>query len=308
MTLAAPLAGSAATKDRSFLVIFNPTAGGRRRRRLDHALAALEHRGWDCEILETQARGDAEALARTASGEARASRLLIAGGDGTINEAVNGALSAGAKLPLGIIPLGTANVLAAELGMMDMGDAVDAAAAGAMHTIWPGRANERNFVLMAGAGFDAHVVATVDPALKRKIGKLAYVWTMLRLAFRFSFPRYRVRVDGVWHEAASVVVSKGHYYGGRFVLAPRARLDRPEFQVCLFTKGGRWNLVRYALALPLGLLPKMKSITLLPAREVVIEGPEGDPVQGDGDVIAHLPVTIRLAERPLTMVAPARRA
>jgi YegS/Rv2252/BmrU family lipid kinase len=307
MTLAAPLAGSAATKDRSFLVIFNPTAGGRRRRRLDHALAALEHRGWDCEILETQARGDAEALARTASGEARASRLLIAGGDGTINEAVNGALSAGAKLPLGIIPLGTANVLAAELGMMDMGDAVDAAAAGAMHTIWPGRANERNFVLMAGAGFDAHVVATVDPALKRKIGKLAYVWTMLRLAFRFSFPRYRVRVDGVWHEAASVVVSKGHYYGGRFVLAPRARLDRPEFQVCLFTKGGRWNLVRYALALPLGLLPKMKSITLLPAREVVIEGPEGDPVQGDGDVIAHLPVTIRLAERPLTMVAPARR-
>ncbi|QEX20834.1 hypothetical protein FRZ61_07540 [Hypericibacter adhaerens] len=307
MTLAAPLAGSAATKDRSFLVIFNPTAGGRRRRRLDHALAALEHRGWDCEILETQARGDAEALARTASGEARASRLLIAGGDGTINEAVNGALSAGAKLPLGIIPLGTANVLAAELGMMDMGDAVDAAAAGAMYTIWPGRANERNFVLMAGAGFDAHVVATVDPALKRKIGKLAYVWTMLRLAFRFSFPRYRVRVDGVWHEAASVVVSKGHYYGGRFVLAPRARLDRPEFQVCLFTKGGRWNLVRYALALPLGLLPKMKSITLLPAREVVIEGPEGDPVQGDGDVIAHLPVTIRLAERPLTMVAPARR-
>jgi diacylglycerol kinase (ATP) len=307
MTLAAPLAGSLGTKGRSLLVIFNPTAGGRRRRRLDAALAALEHRGWDCEILETRARGDAEALARTASGEAKASRLLIAGGDGTINEAVNGALAAGAKLPLGIIPLGTANVLAAELGMMDMGEAVDAASGGVMRTIWPGRANDRNFVLMAGAGFDAHVVANVDGALKKKIGKLAYVVTMIRLAFRFPFPLYRVRIDGVWHEAGSVVVAKGHYYGGRFVLAPQARLDKPEFQVCLFTKRGRWNLIRYALALPLGLLPKLKDIKLIAAREVLIEGPEGDPVQGDGDVIAHLPVTIRLADRPLTVVAPPAR-
>jgi diacylglycerol kinase (ATP) len=307
MTLAAPLAGSLGTKGRSLLVIFNPTAGGRRRRRLDAALAALEHRGWDCEILETRARGDAESLARTASGEAKASRLLIAGGDGTINEAVNGALAAGAKLPLGIIPLGTANVLAAELGMMDMGEAVDAASGGVMRTIWPGRANDRNFVLMAGAGFDAHVVANVDGALKKKIGKLAYVVTMIRLAFRFPFPLYRVRIDGVWHEAGSVVVAKGHYYGGRFVLAPQARLDKPEFQVCLFTKRGRWNLIRYALALPLGLLPKLKDIKLIAAREVLIEGPEGDPVQGDGDVIAHLPVTIRLADRPLTVVAPPAR-
>jgi YegS/Rv2252/BmrU family lipid kinase len=304
MTLAAPLASTVGAKARSLLVIFNPTAGGRKRRRLDAALAALEHRGWDCELLETRGRGDAEALARTASGEARATRLLVAGGDGTINEAVNGVLAAGAKLPLGILPLGTANVLAAELGMMDMGDAVEAASAGVMRTIWPGRANDRNFVQMVGAGFDAHVVAAVDPALKKKIGKLAYVVTMIRLAFRFPFPRYRVRIDGVWHEAGSVVVSKGHFYGGRFVLAPQARLDKPEFHVCLFTRSGHWNLIRYALALPLGLLPKLKDIELIPAREILIEGPEGDPVQGDGDVIAHLPVTIRLADRPLTVVVP----
>jgi YegS/Rv2252/BmrU family lipid kinase len=307
MTLAAPLAGRIDSKGRSLLVIFNPTAGGRRRRRLDAALAALEHRGWDCELLETQARGDAEALAYSASSESKATRLLVAGGDGTINEAVNGALKAGARLPFGIIPLGTANVLAAELGMLDMGEAVDAAAAGVMRTIWPGVANGRNFVMMAGAGFDAHVVANVDSALKKKIGKLAYVATMIRLAFRFPFPLYRVRIDGMWHEAGSVVVSKGHFYGGRFVLAPQARLDKPEFQVCLFTRSGRWNLIRYALALPLGLLTKLKDIKLIAAREVLIEGPENDPVQGDGDVIAHLPVTIRLAEQPLTVMVPPAR-
>jgi diacylglycerol kinase (ATP) len=307
MTLAAPLASSLNGKDRSLLVIFNPTAGGRRRRRLDAALTALEHRGWDCELLETQAPGDAEVLAHQASNHASSMRLLIAGGDGTINEAVNGALKAGAKLPLGVIPLGTANVLAAELGIMDMGDAVETASTGVMRTIWPGLANGRNFVLMAGAGFDAHVVANVDGALKKKIGKLAYVWTMIRLAFRFPFPLYRVRIDGVWHEAGSVVVSKGHFYGGRFVLAPQARLDKAEFQVCLFTKSGRWNLIRYALALPLGLLPKLKDIKLIAAREVLIEGPEDDPVQGDGDIIARLPVNIRLAEQPLTVLVPPAR-
>jgi YegS/Rv2252/BmrU family lipid kinase len=307
MTLAAPLASDLDGKDRSLLVIFNPTAGGRRRRRLDAALAALERRGWDCDLLETQARGDAERLAQQASSDARSARLLIAGGDGTINEAVNGALKAGGRLPLGIIPLGTANVLAAELGIMDMEEAVEAASAGVLRRIRPGLANGRSFVLMAGAGFDAHVVAHVDGALKKKIGKLAYVWTMIRLAFRFPFPLYRVRIDGVWHEAASVVVSKGHFYGGPFVLAPQARLYKAEFQVCLFTRGGRWNLIRYALALPLGLLPRLKDVKLIPAREVLIEGPANDPVQGDGDIITHLPVTIRLAEQPLIVVTPPAR-
>jgi YegS/Rv2252/BmrU family lipid kinase len=290
------------------LVIFNPTAGRRRRRRLEAALAALERRGWDCELAETRARGDAEALTRAALREGRAGAVLIAGGDGTINEAINGALAAGVEQlaavpPLGIIPLGTANVLAAELGMETIPDAVAAIAAASTCAIWPGLANGRAFAMMAGVGFDAHVVAGVNPRWKRKIGKLAYVAEMLRQALRFRFPLYRVRLDGVWHEAGSVVVAKGHYYGGRFVLAPEARPDRPEFQVCLFTKRGRLALLLYALALPLGLVPRLKSIRLLPAREVAIEGPEGDPVQGDGDVIAHLPVTIQLAPRRLPLMA-----
>lgn len=309
MTLAAPLEARTAAGRGRALVIFNPTAGGRRRRRLEAALAALERRGWDCALAETRARGDAEALTREALREGRAGAVLIAGGDGTINEAVNGALAAGAgeapgAAPLGIIPLGTANVLAAELGMDGIPDAVAAAAAAGTRAIWPGLANGRAFAMMAGAGFDAHVVAGVNPRWKRKLGKLAYVAEMLRQAVRFRFPVYRVRVDGHWHEAGSVVVAKGHYYGGRFVLAPDARLDRPEFRVCLFKRRGRLALVLYALALPLGLLPRLKSVNLLPAREVVIEGPEGDPVQGDGDVIAHLPVTIAVALHPLPLVAP----
>jgi YegS/Rv2252/BmrU family lipid kinase len=309
MTLAAPLEARSAARRGLALVIFNPTAGRRRRRCLETALAALERRGWDCELVETRAPGDAEALTRAALREGRAGAVLIAGGDGTINEAVNGALAAGAEPlaappPLGIIPLGTANVLAAELGMEGIPDAVAAIGAASTRAIWPGLADGRAFAMMAGAGFDAHVVAGVNPRWKRKLGKLAYVAEMLRQALRFRFPLYRVRVDGVWHEAGSVVVAKGHYYGGRFVLAPEARLDRPEFQVCLFMKRGRLALVLYALALPLGLLPRLKSVKLLPAREVVIEGPAGDPVQGDGDVIARLPVTITVAPHALPLVAP----
>ena len=127
--------------------------------------------------------------------------------------------------------------------------AAGAAAKGSLLTYRPGLANGRGFLVMAGAGFDAHVVANVSPRLKRLLGKGAYVLETLRQLGRFSFPRYRVTIDGTVHEAASVIVARGHFYGGRFVVAPEARLDRDELHVCLFRKGGRLQTILYAIAL-----------------------------------------------------------
>jgi diacylglycerol kinase (ATP) len=158
--------------------------------------------------------------------------------------------------------------------------------------------------MMAGVGFDAHVVAGVSPRLKRLLGKGAYVLEMLRQLFRFPFPRYKVSIDGAPHEAASVVVSRGRFYGGRFVVAPEARLDRAELHVCLFKRGGRWRTIRYALALASGRLPYLPDIEILVGRHVTIEGPAGDPVQGDGDIIARLPVTIALSPVTLELMRP----
>jgi YegS/Rv2252/BmrU family lipid kinase len=298
---------SSAPSPRRMTIVFNPTAGGRRRVRLERTLTLLRAAGCDVAVRATAARGDAETIARHfGSAPAAADLLVVAGGDGTINEAVNGLLSnGGASAPLALVPLGTANVLAAEIGLATSPAVVARTIArGETAPAYVGMANGRCFTAMAGVGFDAHVVANVDLRLKRRLGKGAYVLESIRQLFRFRFPRYRVTVDGQAFEAASVIVAKGHYYAGRYVCAPEARLDRPEFHVCLFERGGRWNAIRYALALARGRLPRLADFRIVPGRSVTIEGPPGDPVQGDGDVIARLPARIEIAPQPLRLIVP----
>ena len=285
---------------RQLLVIFNPTAGRRRQRALAEALRPLEGRA-DITRQHTRARGDAEAFAQVAPQGAIA---LVAGGDGTANEVANGLLAAGGG-DMAILPLGTANVLAAELGIVDMASAAEAAATGSRFAYRPGLANGRGFLMMAGVGFDAHVVAGVSRQLKRLMGKGAYVAESLCQLWSFPFPRYRVTVDGVTHDAASVIVARGHFYGGRFVVAPEARLESEMFQVCLFRRGGRLRTLVYALALAMGRIHRLADVEILPARKVTIEGPLSDPVQGDGDLIGRLPVEIALSPIAIGLLRPA---
>jgi len=307
MPSTAALGSDQAVLPRRLLVVYNPTAGRRGRRRIEAVLAALRARGCRLDLRETSAPGDAEALARTAATE-QVDLLVAAGGDGTINEAVNGLVGRGAgeeAPPLAILPLGTANALASEIGLdLDPGRLARTIALGRPVPVSLGRANDRLFTMMAGVGFDAHVVDAVSLDLKRLIGKGAYVWESARALRRFAFPGYRVTLDGALHDAASVIVAKGRFYGGRFVCAPEARLTEPLFQVCLFGRPGAWNALRYAAALGLGTLGRLPDYSVVPAREVLIEGPEGDPVQGDGDVIARLPVRIRLLPEALRLVMP----
>lgn len=285
---------------RQLMIIFNPTAGRRRGRAMAQALRLLEGQV-DITQRRTNGRGDAEAFARETPPGAIA---LVAGGDGTANEVVNGLLAAGGG-EMAILPLGTANVLAAELGIFNLAGAAGAAARGPLLTYRPGLANGRGFLLMAGAGFDAHVVANVSPRLKRLLGKGAYVIETLRQLFYFAFPRYQVNVDGVTHDVASVIVARGHFYGGRFIVAPEARLESDELHVCLFRKGGRLQTIYYALALALGRLHRSAHVTIVRARRIVIEGPQGDPLQGDGDLIGRLPATIELSAIAIGLRRPA---
>ena len=281
---------TSATARRRLMVIFNPTAGRRRLRVMDRAMRLLDGQA-DIAHRRTTARGDAEAFARETPPGTIA---LVAGGDGTANEVANGLLAAGGG-EMAILPLGTANVLAAELGILNLAGAAGAASKGSLLTYRPGLANGRGFLIMAGAGFDAHVVANVSPRLKRLLGKGAYVIETLRQLRRFSFPRYRVTIDGTVHEAASVIVARGHFYGGRFIVAPEARLDRDELHVCLFRKGGPLQTILYAVALASGRLHRSRHVEIMKARRIVIEGPEGDPLQGDGDLIGRLPAIIELS-------------
>ena len=307
---------AATLPSRRLLVIRNPTAGRRHPRVFDAVLARVRAAGLAVDVVDTEARGDAERLARDADA-GRYDAVVAAGGDGTINEVVNGLMSRPSDdVALGIIALGTANVLAREIGVGTRVDVLAAALTqGDPAPVMVGKLTEASgvdsyFLLMVGAGFDAHVVAGVDTDLKRRFGKGAYVWRSLVEMARYRNRRYRVVIDGKPHDAASAVVSNGRFYGGAFVVAPAADLRRPILSVCLFERGGRLQVMRYGAALVTGRLPTAQGYRVIEATQVRIESDDQspaagiEPVQVDGDHTTALPVVVTVAPRRLRLLMP----
>jgi YegS/Rv2252/BmrU family lipid kinase len=288
---------------RRVAIVFNPAAGRSRRSRLTTVADKVKSLGCHVTVLETNAPGHAEAIVR-ALNDADFDIIAAAGGDGTVNEVVNGLQ--GKSMALAVIPLGTANVLADEVGLGRKADRIaEAIAHGAVRPIRVGTANGRRFVMMAGAGFDAEVVDGVRLDLKKIIGPLAYVWEMIRQAFLYRFVGCDVQIDGQMYWAVSAIVCNGRSYGGPFTAAPDADLEADDFQVVLFERSGWFNVLRYGLALVFGRLPYLSDIRIVPGRHIVIRGGDGAPVQADGDILARLPVAIQVDAEPVRFIFPA---
>lgn len=287
-------------------VVFNPAAGARRLRRLERAVAALEAAGIRAEVLRTGGPGDATLMARAAAA-AGARVVVAAGGDGTIAEVAGGIAGSGAALA--VWPMGTANVLAHEWALPFKAQAFAAmVAAGQTRLLHPGLAifadgRERLFVQMLGVGFDAAVVAAVTPRLKRRLGKGAYVVQTVLQAFRHHHPWLAARIDGRDAQASSVVITKGRLYAGRFTLSPQARPDAAGFRAVLFARRGLAAIALYALALPLGLLPRLASVQDGPTNAAGVAMPPGVAVQADGDAAGTTPVQVRDAP-PIPLLVP----
>lgn len=293
---------------RRLTVIFNPTAGGNRRRRLHATLKHLAAAGCVVTLRETGKVGDAEVFAADAAPE-DCDVLVVAGGDGTINEAINGLVAAGSRVPLGIIPLGTANVLAHEIGLdLAPRTVARALAEGPVRRIHLGRAGDRRFTLMAGAGFDAVVVEHVSLPLKRLLGKGAYVWEMLRQSRRYGFPTLTVtdHATGARHEAATAVALNGRRYGGPFIVVREGGLTEPCLDMVLLKRKGMWNVIRYSVGLATGRLADFADVEVLRSTAFTIDGGRAhEPVQGDGDIIARLPTRMSVADETVGLVFPA---
>jgi YegS/Rv2252/BmrU family lipid kinase len=285
------------------MIVYNPAAGQRRAQRLWRVLDILAASGLRIELAETQRPGHAVDLARDAA-LAGVPLVVAAGGDGTIAEVANGL--SGSACRLGIIPLGTANVLARELGLPFAPRGVAAALAfGRTRAVWPGLAEGAGgkllFVQMLGAGFDAQVVHHLSLTLKRRIGRGAYVAQTLRELARYDFPTVRIEIDGCATEAASVIVSKGRLYAGAYMLAPGATPTEKGFTVALFDHAGAAAALAYGAALPLNLIPHMPGVRLLRASRVDILSARV-PAQADGDVAGEGPLCIRDAAGAIDVV------
>jgi diacylglycerol kinase (ATP) len=288
----------------SMVVIFNPAAGRRRATLLWRVLDVLSANGMRLELAETGRAGHAADLARGAA--ASGTRLVVAaGGDGTIAEVASGILGTGARL--GVIPLGTANVLAQELGLPFSPRAIAAALAfGRTRRILPGIARgpggSRVFVQMLGLGFDAHVVHHLSVPLKHAIGRSAYVLQGMRELVRYGFGPITMRVDGETITTASAIVSKGRLYGGSYRLTADADSAAPGFSVVTFGQSGPGAALMYGTALQLNLLPRAPGVRVRRASCVEVPGAPLLPVQADGDPAGHGPLSITDADAPIDIV------
>jgi diacylglycerol kinase (ATP) len=288
------------------LVIVNPAAGRTRssRRRLDRIVAGLERRG--CAAVVHWAgpeAGDAERLAREAGPDIDI--VVAAGGDGTINAVANGIALAARDVPLAVLPFGTANVLAREIGLpRDPESLAELIAAGSARPIWLGRTGDRLFLTCASSGFDADIVAAIIPGLKRCFGRLAFAWAIAAGIARYRGHDLAVRCDGGEHAAATVIAVTGRLYAGSWVIAPQANLAEPMLDLVLFRRSGRLAALRYLAALSLGRLSHRADVTLLRCRSASLSAAQPLPVQADGEIVGFLPAALGIAERPLYLVQP----
>ena len=290
---------------RHILIIVNPAAGRARssERRLGRFVAALERQG--CTVVLRRAGpspGQVERLAGQA--EPGFDAIVAAGGDGTISAVVNGL--GDRAVPFGVLPLGSANVLAREIRLPRAPEALASLiTTGPVSPIWPGRVGERAFVMMASAGFDSEIVAALSPELKRRVGRLAFAWGFLVRLWHCPACELTVRADGVEYRAAAVVAAKGRHYAGPFVVAPGADLAEPVLELVLLDRRGRWAMLRYATALFLGRVPRLGDIAIVRARQASVAGNRALPVQADGEIVGELPITLAVADRPLLLIRPA---
>lgn len=288
---------------RKLCIIFNPAARGAKSRRTLDFLAAKATSESRIMLAPTQASGEATRLAAKAVQDGFEA-IVAAGGDGTINEVVNGIGLSG--LPLAVLPGGTANVFAREHGIPTGLEAAWAVIErGNMRTIDLGcvesSASKRYFAQLAGVGLDAVSVRGTSWRLKKRIGPLSYIWAGLKA---IATHRAEVDVRGGKVEARGglVLIGNGRLYGGQFAVFPEARCDDGLLDVCVFHNHGYVNVLRYLQGVMRGVHTGFKDVTYFQCERVACTSGERVPFEVEGDLAGEVPATFSIVPRALNVV------
>jgi len=291
---------------RRLMAIHNPTSGGGERRRdLPLILQGLEGQGFAVDVRSTTGPGSATELAASAAGEGFGV-VCVLGGDGTVNEALNGL--AGGDLPLAIVPVGTVNVLAMELGIpLDPPDAVRVVGTGTESWIDLGLAGERYFGLMAGIGMDAAVVASLNPTLKKALKEAAFAVHGVATYLTHEEPLLRLTSEDREVEGYFAVFGNAANYAGSFGITPLADMRDGLLDVCVLTDKSFLSTAWYWTAALLNAHidhPKVQYFRTRAARVEAVDPGQEVLVQTDGEVSGALPIDCRVAPRALRVLVP----
>lgn len=249
-------------------------------------------------IFYSVRKGDVTLLARKAS---HTSDVVVAcGGDGTVNEALNGIMDTG--VAFGILPFGTTNVFSHELGIgNDVHKACDVLLQKKVQNIDVGCANGRFFVLWCGVGIDAYVIQKVQPWLKKMLGPIAFDITILRKIFFLKPQRLRITLDDRQvFSGCFAVVTNTKLYGGRLV-APQAQLDDGLFNVLVIHKGHFMSLLRNYFGVSRKANPRFVDVGSFSARNIYVEAVTHALAQVDGEIMGPAPVDISIRKKALPL-------
>lgn len=302
------------SEPRDALLIVNPTAGGGRRvKQIDEARRIFRGAGIETELLNTSAAGEATHMARRAVAQGR-QLVIVCGGDGTVNEVVNGL--ACSQVPLAVLPAGTANVLAKELRLpWNLPRAADLIARAPYRRIALGLAipekssgEPRYFLSVAGAGADGALVSAVRPEIKLKAGILAYWQEGFRQLTRYDFPLFRTQMAGnaMNIDASLVIVGRTKHYGGPFKITTEADLLQPEFELVFVTTRSAWRYIAYLPLIWLGKLRGARYVRFFKSNSLHCASNSGSQVQiqVDGEPAGRLPVEFKIVPDALTLAIP----
>ena len=288
----------------SIKLIANPTAGKAGAKKIDRIVDFLRKEGAYVDVCITQKRGDALDAALKATKESTIDIVVAAGGDGTINEVVNGLV--GSNIHMGVIPLGTVNLFALETGIpMDISKACAVIFKGRTREVMVGKVNDRYFMLMAGIGFDADVVYKLDLGLKRRLGRLAYVLTGFGRLAGYSYNRLTIELDGQQSvEGYSIIVGNMKYYGGRLSITPFADFEKEMLDVCIFNGKGLFNMLRYVWGVMNKSHLSYRDVEYRTVKSLKISSRNKTYIQIDGDAFGTLPAEFTKASETISVILP----
>ena len=276
-------------------VMFNPVSGSYSARRADQILSLLRGAGIEPQPMLPASEQAAKAQVRALCQGEHRPLIIAVGGDGTINTVINGLEPQSATL--GVIPLGTANVLARELGIRTIADAVARIAAGSVRPFSVGEvassAGSRRFLLMAGIGIDGAVVGGVRSGEKRRLGKLAYLLSALRQLRDWDRSALTVSDGQRSVECHTAIIANAAHYGGPYIMAPTADIFAPTLAVVPLATFSRRGFARFALTLLLtGRAPQSAEPWQVGAGQLTIAGEKA--IQIDGDDFGSGTITVSI--------------
>ncbi len=283
------------------IIILNPTAGNPEK--LRDWQESVESIALGCPIRVTSHPGEAEALARRAVEDGFA-RVIAAGGDGTVNHVANALV--GSNAALGLLPLGTVNVFAMELGLPlhNLELCWDIIKGTNVRLVDLPSANGKRFVQLAGVGLDAQVVKETSLAFKRSFGPLSYLISAAQIAARQP-PRLLIESNNApVDEGSFVLIGNGRLYGGPFPFFKHAVLDDGLLDVVLFKRLGYLEIIKYLQDVVFSSDIRVPEIEYFQTQRVRITSEQDVPVEVDGELVGNCPVDFEIQPKALRVLAP----